>query len=237
MIKKFFIVVFILFTCSISYANQDTTEEIFDEPKESKPIHDPLEGLNRKIYGFNSFFDKYAIKPITVFYKNNTPGFLQTGVSNFVNYLEQPFYIVNYSLQGNSAMASEAAGRFLVNTIGLGIIDFASSADIPNEKTDFGETFGVWGVGEGPYVVFPIIGGATLRDNVSKVGLEMPLSIENGFSGAFQSTTIGLKILDKRKNLLSYDEIIENNALDEYSFVRDSIIQNKRYKIESLQEK
>lgn len=207
-----------------SLAQQDTS------------VYDPLESLNRYTFSFNKGVDNYGIKPITIFYKENIPKTFQKGVTNFLNYIETPLNAVNFGLQGNKEKLGDSLGRFILNTFGFGVLDFASAAGIPKEKTNMGETLGFWGVPEGPYIVLPLLGGNTLRDNTANIAFEMNYSISSTFNNSLKYSTIGLKVLDTRKNLLSYDGFISEASIDEYSFVRQLIVNQKRKNIEDLKE-
>lgn len=202
-----------------------------------KEIYDPIEPLNRGIYSFNKTIDAYTLKPVATFYKENTHDFVQQTVANFIDYLETPFYIINYGLQGNGELFRKSLARMLINTFGLGIIDFASAIELNSEPTNLGDTLGIYGVGEGPYVVLPLLGGGSLRDNGAKVVTSMNLTPEQYSESLKNNGYFGVKLIDTRKSLLKFDSMIEQNSFDEYSFVRDLTIKNKRYKIEELKEK
>ncbi len=92
------------------------------------------------------------------------------------------------------------------------------------------------GVGEGPYVVLPILGGATLRDHGARLAVDMPISIENNFNVPDRNTVTILKVIDTRKDLLPLDKTIEEASLDEYAYVRDATITLKRNTIQKLKE-
>ncbi len=229
------ILLIIMISINPVFAQSETNEQ--DETIiEQKSIYDPFEGINRYTYQLNKGIDTYGIKPISIFYKNNTPKTIQKGVSNFLNYLETPFYAINFGLQGNKEKFADSLGRFIVNTFGFGVLDFASAADIPKEKTTTGETLGYWGVPEGPYIVLPLLGGNTLRDNAANIAFEMNYSLTSTFNDPLKYTSIGLKVVDTRKNLLQYDSFIEEAAIDEYSFVKQLIVNQKRKNIEEIKE-
>lgn len=129
-------------------------------------VYDPLEGLNRSIYGFNYRFDRYIFLPIVSGYKAITPDFLEVGIHNFFeNILQVPTFI-NSVFQLQFEKTYETFGRFAVNsTVGLlGFFDVATAWDMPKHKEDFGQTLGYWGVGSGPYLVLPVLGPSNLRD-------------------------------------------------------------------------
>lgn len=204
---------------------------------EEATIYDPLEKINRKVYILNSKIDDGIIRPIAVIYKDAVPNKIQTGVKNLMNYLKTPLNIVYFTLQGNQVKAGNAIGRLITNTFSLGLIDIASHAHMPLDDTSFGETMGVWGVNEGPYIVLPIIGGNTLRDNLGKVVVDIPYSIEMQMPIAERNTLWVLETTEKRKQYLDIDNLAKEASLDEYIFVRDYIVKNKRKIIDNLKEK
>ncbi len=131
-------------------------------------IPDPWEGFNRSMYRFNYRFDKYVYLPVVNGYKTITPDFLEQGIHNFFLNLDDIVTFYNSILQLNGTKTVQTTGRFLVNTtVGLlGFIDVASKVGIPKHDEDFGQTLGYWGVGEGPYLVLPILGPSNVRDGV-----------------------------------------------------------------------
>jgi len=131
-------------------------------------ISDPWEGFNRSMYRFNYRFDKYVFLPVVNGYKFITPDFLEQGIHNFFLNLEDITTFYNSILQFNGTKTVQTTGRFLVNTtVGLlGFIDVASKLDIPKHDEDFGQTLGHWGVGNGPYLVLPILGPSNVRDGI-----------------------------------------------------------------------
>jgi len=134
----------------------------------SDEILDPWEGFNRSMYRFNYRFDKYVFLPVVTGYKAITPDFLEQGIHNFFLNLEDITTFFNSILQLSGTKTVQTTGRFLVNTtVGLlGFIDVASMIDIPKHDEDFGQTLGYWGVGNGPYLVLPILGPSNVRDGV-----------------------------------------------------------------------
>ena len=130
-------------------------------------IHDPWEPMNRSIYRFNARVDQYFLLPIVRGYQAVLPKFMRTGVSNFFNNFFEIRTFVNQVLQFRPKPAVQTFGRFAVNTtVGiLGLIDVASPMGIPYHQEDFGQTLGLWGVGNGPYLVLPFFGPSNIRDS------------------------------------------------------------------------
>jgi phospholipid-binding lipoprotein MlaA len=134
----------------------------------SDEISDPWEGFNRTMYRFNYRFDKYVFLPVVNGYKFISPDFLEKGIHNFFLNLEDITTFYNSILQASGTKTVQTTGRFLVNTtVGLlGFIDVASMLDIPKHDEDFGQTLGYWGVGNGPFLVLPILGPSNVRDGI-----------------------------------------------------------------------
>jgi phospholipid-binding lipoprotein MlaA len=127
---------------------------------------DPLESFNRKVYAFNDFADRVAIRPVAMAYRKVTNPTSRTLISNFFANIESPITIANDLLQANFKQAFKATGRLAINsTVGvLGFFDPASEMGIEASATDFGVTLAKWGVPDGPYVVLPLYGSTSLRD-------------------------------------------------------------------------
>jgi phospholipid-binding lipoprotein MlaA len=129
-------------------------------------IYDPWEGFNRSIYRFNYQFDKYVFLPVVGAYQTVTPDIVETGIHNFMRNIQDVTTLVNSILQLNFDKTMHTTTRLLVNsTIGLaGFINVAS--DVPRSDEDFGQTLGHWGVGDGPYLVLPLLGPSSVRDGI-----------------------------------------------------------------------
>ena len=129
-------------------------------------VHDPFEGFNRGMWRFNAGFDELVLLPLVDAYEALMPDPIEEAVSNFFSNIYEFKTFTNALAQGKFTEAIETAARFTVNsTIGLaGFIDFASAAGIKKRDEDFGQTLGFYGVGEGPYIVLPLLGPSNLRD-------------------------------------------------------------------------
>ena len=131
-------------------------------------IWDPWEGFNRTMYRFNYRFDKYVFLPVVSGYQAITPDFMEQGIHNFFQNFGELTSLMNSILQLQPTKTVETTGRFLVNTtVGLlGLFDVASKLDIPKHDEDFGQTLGYWGVGNGPFLVLPVMGPSNVRDGL-----------------------------------------------------------------------
>ena len=144
-----------------------TTERIVPDGFEpASEVYDPWEGMNRRIYSFNYHADQWVMLPVSRGYKAVIPQFARTGVSNFFDNIRDIRTMANSLLQLGPEKFFQSTGRVVVNsTVGLlGLIDVASMLDFPQPKEDFGQTLGHWGVGQGPYLVLPLLGPSNVRD-------------------------------------------------------------------------
>ena len=150
----------------------------------SQQYQDPLENTNRQIHAFNEGVDKAILKPAGQAYDYVLPDVLQEGVGNFFDNLNYPNVVVNQFLQGKMLQGLAGLGRIGLNTtVGIGgIFDVATGAGLKAEQEDFGQTLAVWGVGSGPYLTVPLLGGATLRDGVGQIAA-LPLRPQNWVGG------------------------------------------------------
>ncbi len=194
-----------------------------------KEASDPLEPVNRAVYRFNDIVDRAVFKPVAKVYDKITPTPVQTGVGNFFSNLGEPVVIVNDVLQGKLPQGASDSARLVFNsTFGvLGLIDVATPMGHPKHNEDFGQTFAVWGAGEGWYLVLPFLGPSTVRDAIGlppefaldPVGRHAEVRERNSF--------YALRTIDDRARLLSASRIRDTAALDGYLFTRDAYRQHR----------
>ncbi len=148
-----------------------STDLLVKEDIETLEIYDPWEGLNRNIYNFNSYFDKYIFLPVVSGYTYIMPDFVEDRVTNFFLNLGEITNFINTALQLKGKETVTTAGRFALNsTVGiLGLFDPATSMKMYRADEDFGQTLGHYGLGSGPYVVLPIFGPSSVRDTTGLV--------------------------------------------------------------------
>jgi phospholipid-binding lipoprotein MlaA len=176
-----------------------------------------------------------VIKPIADVYKFVLPEFARTGVTNFFGNINDVLIAANNLLQGKPGNAANDIGRFLINsTIGvLGLFDVATDMGLDKNKEDFGQTLGVWGVPDGPYVVLPFFGASNVRDTVGfVVDIETDFILNSNKLNRDQKigSTV-LRVINRRADLLDAGQLLEDAAFDKYSFVRDGYIQRRRNQI------
>lgn len=189
---------------------------------------DPLEPVNRGIFVFNTVLDKGLVKPLAKGYDWVAPDFVRIGISNFFSNLFSPGTILNDFLQGKGRQGAEDSARFILNTIlGVGgLFDVAQHVDLLAHDEDFGQTFGYWGVGEGWYLMIPVLGPSSNRDLFGRVGdtFTNPLSYVDE---AVALAGNGIYAVERRAQLLGADALIEQQ-LDAYIFIRSVYLQSRQ---------
>ncbi|GAB3657255.1 MlaA family lipoprotein [Ramlibacter alkalitolerans] len=205
---------------------------------EARNPRDPWEPFNRHAYNFNEGLDRVLLKPVATFYRDKVPPLMRTGVSNFFGNLSDGWSAVNSLLQGRLPDFEENLARFHVNTMFgvLGIFDVASELNIERHREDFGQTLGRWGVPAGPYIMLPFLGPSTLRDTAA-LPVEWRYNIiRNVWPEGGQDAVFAVQAIDKRANLLRVGNVLEEAALDKYSFTRDAYLQRRRAEINDRQD-
>jgi phospholipid-binding lipoprotein MlaA len=191
---------------------------------------DPLEPLNRGIYQFNEAVDKAAIKPVAQAYKEVLPQPVRTGVANFFSNLDDVLVLLNDLLQFKLEQAASDFSRVVWNTtVGIaGLIDVGSKMDLEKHNEDFGQTLGYWGIGDGPYLMLPILGPSNLRDTAGRVVDWQFDLVTNYYDVPVRNTATVVKVVDTRSRLLQTDKILDEAAIDPYVFMRDAYLQRRR---------
>jgi len=189
------------------------------------PVFDPAQRVNRGIFAFNKAVDDYALAPVARGYRH-LPDFFQQGVHNFTTNFGEPKVFVNDLLQGNLKRSANTLGRFTVNTtLGLaGLIDVSDPMGIPRHTADFGQTFGVWGIGNGPIVEVPLLGTNNTRDAVGRVlGLAFnPFNSDNDTVQAMATASLVGGVIDQRAELLPLTDSLQKLP-DYYSAMRNVV--------------
>jgi phospholipid-binding lipoprotein MlaA len=195
--------------------------------------YDPFEASNRVMYAINEPLDKYFAKPIAQWWVDYVPSIIRAGVTNYVNNIDDMFSAVNGLLQGKLDKAGNDMGRVMLNTgFGLlGLIDIATDAGIPRGNEDFGQTFGYWGIPQGPYLFIPLFGPSTVRDGTGTI-LRLLWSPTTEIPDvAVRNVIYGLGAIDLRAQALGATSLIEQASLDPYTFVRRAYLQRREYEV------
>ncbi len=196
-------------------------------PGAGKNPADPFERFNRQVYAFNDDFDRYVGKPVAKGYVDAIPKPVRTCVGNIFSNFSEIATFIDTSLEGRPHAAAVSFGRLVLNTtFGLGgCLDLGPRFGLYRDKQDFGLTMGNWGVPAGPYIVLPFLGPSTVRDTVgmapdfllSPINYVSPMRDEYALDVAYY--------VDRRAELLDTTNLLEQIALDPYTFTRDGYLQ------------
>ena len=185
-------------------------------------LNDGLEPANRVVFDVNDGIDEAVIEPTARGYRAAVPEFGREGVGNFLQNLRSPVILVNDILQGKGGRAHDTLIRFLVNsTFGVGgLIDVAAYEGLDGHDEDFGQTLAVWGVGEGPYFVIPLLGPSNARDAAGLIvdALFDPLTYVAPFVVSLSRRAADG--VDQREEVLDALEEIKDTSIDYYATIR-----------------
>jgi phospholipid-binding lipoprotein MlaA len=195
-------------------------------------VHDPWEGLNRPIFGFNESLDRWILEPVAKGWDFVMPDPVEHSLTRFFDNLGMPIVFANDLLQGKPVAAAQDVGRFVLNsTAGLvGLFDPATEVGLPANDEDFGQTLGVWGVPSGPFLVLPLLGPSSPRDTGGLVvdsaaraySWFVPFAVNLAFYGA-----TAVNVVNTRSRLLETIAEERRSAFDFYAAVRNAYVQNR----------
>jgi phospholipid-binding lipoprotein MlaA len=217
----------ILAACLLALATGCATTSGSSNPR------DPWEGFNRPVYEFNDAVDRAVLKPVAQGYVKVVPEVARTGVNNFFGNLNDLGTGLNNILQGKPAEGANDLGRLVVNSIvGIfGLFDVATPMGLDKHNEDFGQTLGWWGVPSGPYLVIPLLGPSTARDAPARIVDPQyfygPYIDKNVAEWALPITDV----IRTRANFLQGERVLDDAALDRYSFLRDAWLQRRQNQV------
>ncbi len=214
-------------------------EDFYNEEVSSdSSIYDPLESVNRYTFEFNDFVYMNLLQPVVDGYTAITPDPIEEGASNFFYNLKYPVRLVGNLLQGRLEGAWVETGRFAINsTIGIaGVMTPADNIDgfAPIKPEDIGQAMGSWGVGEGPYIVLPLLGPSNLRDLGGLVGdravnpLKEPFSLIDDWDWEWRLALAGSEFIATTPDILQRYKQMKGNAIDPYSSLKNGFTQYRR---------
>lgn len=194
-------------------------------------IKDPFQPLNRKIFAFNDYIDRHALRPIAVQYQAKIPAEVRGSYRAFRENLAEPWNATNQVIQWKPKRALKTVGRFVINSITtLGLADPASRLGLDGEDESFGTTLGYYGVRSGPYLMVPFLGPSTLRDGFGFL-VDSQASPQKYILDDYQGLYWGdwaVYAIDTRSSLLDVDRALQG---DRYAAIRDAYLQRKRFVI------
>lgn len=192
---------------------------------------DPFEPVNRAMYAVHEPIDRVVVRPAIQAYVDYVPRVIRQPISNFFNNIDDLFSGINGVLQGKPEKAGHDFGRVMVNSlVGIGgLIDVASDAGIPRGEEDFGQTFGHWGIAQGPYLFVPLFGPTTVRDGTGWVIRAYTTPVGFIDNVPVRNSVWGVGAVDLRAQALEAQTLVERAALDPYTFIRRSYLQRREY--------
>lgn len=194
-------------------------------------IKDPFQSVNRKIFAFNDYIDRHALRPIAVQYQAKIPAEVRGSYRDFRGNLAEPWNATNQVIQWKPKRALKTVGRFVINSITtLGLADPASRLGLDGEDESFGTTLGYYGVRSGPYLMVPFVGPSTLRDGFGFL-VDSQASPQKYILDDYQGLYWGdwaVYAIDMRSSLLDVDRALQG---DRYAAIRDAYLQRKRFVI------
>jgi len=204
------------------------------QPGAQPEVKDPYQDYNRSIYKINNKLDEVIAKPVATFYQKIMPKPLYNMVNNFFNNISNIPTVINDVLQGNLYQADSDSWRFVINsTIGIGgFFDVAQHTGLEYNYEDFGLTLAQWGWTDSSYFVLPIYGPNTIRGTIGK-----PITYYMSIFPYIKNWRIqwglyALYLINERAQLLQYQNVMDNAALDPYIFTRDAYLQRQAYLIQ-----
>jgi phospholipid-binding lipoprotein MlaA len=198
--------------------------------------NDPFEPLNRHTQKGFLWLDDHVLHPVSGAYVGTLPAGLRRAIHNALANLGLPLVIVNDLLQGNPVRSAGALGRLAVNsTAGLGgLFDVASDAGLPPHEADFGQTFGVWGIGEGPYLFLPFFGPSNPRDALGtalSIAANPAMLLSGDEAAMMIGSELAMTAIDRRSERGALDRM-RAESFDFYTTLREAYRQNRAYRIE-----
>ncbi len=199
-------------------------------------IADPIEPFNRAMYHFNDKLYFWVLKPVATGYNKVVPEGARVCVKNFFTNLAFPIRFVSSTLQADFKGAAQETGRFVINSIWgvVGFFDVASTegVNLPKRDSDLGETFGVWGIGQGFYIVWPVLGPSSPRDTLGTAGefFLYPVTYLNPWY--VPSAVRAYEIINATSLRIGDYEALKGAAIDPYIAIRDAYVQYRYKKIE-----
>lgn len=200
-----------------------------------RDARDPFEPFNRGVYKFNDAVDAALLKPVATVYRDVTPDPLRTAVGNFFGNLSDVWSTLNTAMQLRLEDTVVNAMRLGINTVfGFGgVLDIASEMNLYRNPADFGQTLGYWGVPAGPYLVLPVLGPSTLRDTLGR-SVESRGDLVLGLDHVpTRNSLYALRAVETRANLLRASSVLDEAALDKYSFTREVFLKRRQSAIEA----
>ncbi|MFZ5760396.1 MAG: MlaA family lipoprotein [Thermodesulfobacteriota bacterium] len=219
-------------------AETDVLDDEFDDEfaREEIVVSDPLEPVNRVFFHFNDKLYFWALKPLARVYGTFIPEDFRICIRNAFHNVLFPVRFANNILQGKFANAGIEFSRFCINTT-VGVAGLGDPArdvfHLERKDEDFGQTLGFWGIANGLYFCWPILGPSTLRDTAGFVGDSYlnPLAIVMEHDPEGGLALSGGERINSTSLVLGDYESFKESSFDPYISLRDAYVQHRRSKI------
>lgn len=226
-----------------SLARAQATQSSPAVADEADEVGDPLEPVNRFLFGFNEIFQMVILRPATGMYQHLIPPAVREAVGNVIDNLKTPVILANDILQGEADRAAQTVERFVINTtLGVGgVMDPATDMGVIRHNEDFGQTLAVWGVGEGFYLVLPFFGPSNPRDAVGKLLVDgyfdpLGLYLENTDRDAERYARMAVEGVDEYGGVMDELEQVKKTSVDYYAAIRSMYRQKRKSEISNGKE-
>lgn len=219
-----------------AYLSED--EFYYEDVAAGIEVSDPFEGLNRGTFAFNDFLYRNVMDPIATAYTTVTPDPVEVAANNFFDNLRYPVRLAGNLLQGRLQGAWVETGRFAINST-AGIAGIMSPADniegfAPIQPEDIGQALGSWGIGEGPYLVLPLLGPSNVRDFGGLIAdrsvnpLKEPFSVISDWGWEWELALDATDFITSSPKALERYRQLKGQAIDPYSSLKDGYTQFRR---------
>ena len=205
-----------------------------------RETNDPLEPTNRFFYRVNNGLDTYFFRPLALGYRYVVPTSVRNSIHNALANLATPVQLSNDMLEGKPRRAGDTYMRFLINTTvgAVGLFDVAKGWGYPSHDADFGLSFGIWGIPEGPFLFLPFLGPSDPRDFV---GFGAGIAADP-FTWVGQGAVVkgldwgrfGISAIDARERVLDDTDQIKKTALDPYATFRSLYRQHRTSQLDAI---
>ncbi len=227
-------ITFIVLLLSNSYAKEQLDNEddySYNYPTNNSKciIYDPYEKFNRKIFFFNGVVDTVILRPVAKMYGLFTNNYIKNRTGTLLSNISEPLTTVNYIIQGNSEGFFKSFWRFTINAVfGIGgLFDVASKVGLTTQKQTFSNSLAHYGVGPGPYIVLPLLGGMSARD-LSEPITNSPFNpLKYAFHPSFKDGLTMANIIHSRHLIMPFTDYVTENSPDPYIAIRNAILEQK----------
>lgn len=212
-------------------ADEFESDDYLSFSQEARASNDPLEGVNRVFHDFNAVLDHIILEPASELYTFALPQVARNSVYNFLENIEAPVVFANSILQGDPQNVFVTFWRFIFNsTLGVaGLFDIATELGMPERNhEDFGQTLGVWGVGQGPYLVIPFLGPSSLRDAPGQFIDALINPLTYALEPLESTALLVTDVVDTRARLDRFIDQIDETSLDSYATFRSLYLQRRQ---------